>query len=57
MKKNHIKEKVSWKHRVLLNMTYGSPASQETVYGTGFHAQHRLKAAAFVNKGQWTNNT
>lgn len=41
---------------VLLNLTDGSPASWETVYGTGFLAQHRLKTAAFVNKVRWTNN-
>lgn len=41
---------------VLLRVTDRYPASQETVYGTGFHAQSRLKTAAFVNKVCWTNN-
>lgn len=41
---------------VLPSVTDRSPASRETVYSSGIHAQHRLKTAAFVNKVYWTNN-
>jgi len=41
---------------VLLNVTDGSPVSWETAHGTGFHAQHRPKTAAFANKVHWTNS-
>lgn len=41
---------------VLLNVTDLSPASGETEHGTGFHAQHRLRAAAFVDKEHWKND-
>lgn len=55
-KRNHTKEKMSWKWMVLLNATDQSPASGETECGTGFHAQHRLRVAAFVGREYWTND-
>lgn len=41
---------------VFLKVTDGSPASWETEDGTGFHAQHRLRAAALVAKEHWAND-